>query len=246
MLQNHQQQIPDEERTISMAYPMFPLVSAPASYMPVPVDLVQRLASFTLAHPGGAGSLTVDEIRHLNLPAAPTGMRVKPSMPGLTNWRKNSERENCFEQDHSGGHRQHRRRLYERSARLHPRMRTRRGRMPVPGADGLRFHADRRMAVQRESESVHVVAYARVADGLYSREEPYEGAVEALNQLHDAGWNIIMATSRADDWRGESNAGCTATASSSTATITATRRCSRRTCSSTTGPSHWRRWPRRA
>lgn len=42
------------------------------------------------------------------------------------------------------------------------------------------------------------------ADGLYSREEPYEGAAEALNQLHDAGWNIIMATSRADDWRGES------------------------------------------
>ena len=42
-----------------------------------------------------------------------------------------------------------------------------------------------------------------VADGLYSREEPYEGAAEALNQLHDAGWNIIMATSRADDrnWR---------------------------------------------
>lgn len=35
-----------------MAYPMFPLVSAPASYMPVPVDLAQRLASFTLAHPG--------------------------------------------------------------------------------------------------------------------------------------------------------------------------------------------------
>ena len=34
-----------------MAYPMFPLVSAPASYMPVPVDLVQRLASFSLAHP---------------------------------------------------------------------------------------------------------------------------------------------------------------------------------------------------
>lgn len=25
-----------------------------------------------------------------------------------------------------------------------------------------------------------------------------------MNQLHDAGWNIIMATSRADDWRGES------------------------------------------
>lgn len=43
-----------------------------------------------------------------------------------------------------------------------------------------------------------------VADGLYSKEEPYEGAVDALNQLHDAGWNIIMATSRADDWRGES------------------------------------------
>lgn len=42
-----------------------------------------------------------------------------------------------------------------------PRMRTWRGRMPVPGADGLRFHADRRMAVQRGSESVHVVAYAR-------------------------------------------------------------------------------------
>lgn len=43
-----------------------------------------------------------------------------------------------------------------------------------------------------------------VADGLYSREEPIEGAAGALNQLHDAGWNIIMATSRADDWRGES------------------------------------------
>ncbi|WP_182335020.1 5' nucleotidase, NT5C type, partial [Bifidobacterium longum] len=43
-----------------------------------------------------------------------------------------------------------------------------------------------------------------VADGLYSREEPYGGAAEALNQLHDAGWNVIMATSRADDWRGES------------------------------------------
>lgn len=43
-----------------------------------------------------------------------------------------------------------------------------------------------------------------VADGLYSKEEPYEGAVDALDQLHDAGWNIIMATSRADDWRGES------------------------------------------
>lgn len=38
-----------------MAYPMFPLVSVPASYMPVPVDLVLRLASFTLAHPRGAG-----------------------------------------------------------------------------------------------------------------------------------------------------------------------------------------------
>ena len=25
-----------------------------------------------------------------------------------------------------------------------------------------------------------------------------------MNQLHDAGWNVIMATSRADDWRGES------------------------------------------
>ena len=46
-----------------MAYPMFPLVSAPASYMPVPVDLVQRLASFTLAHPGEPGGLTADEIR---------------------------------------------------------------------------------------------------------------------------------------------------------------------------------------
>ena len=43
-----------------MAYPMFPLVSAPASYMPVPVDLVQRLASFTLAHPGEPGGLTAD------------------------------------------------------------------------------------------------------------------------------------------------------------------------------------------
>ena len=43
-----------------MAYPMFPLVSAPASYMPVPVDLVLRLASFTLAHPGEPGGLTAD------------------------------------------------------------------------------------------------------------------------------------------------------------------------------------------
>lgn len=73
MLQNHQQQIPDEERTISMAYPMFPLVSAPASYMPVPVDLAQRLASFTLAHPGEPGGLTADEIRHLNLPCGSYG-----------------------------------------------------------------------------------------------------------------------------------------------------------------------------
>lgn len=40
-----------------MAYPMFPLVSAPASYMPIPVDLVQRLASFTLAHPEDTGAL---------------------------------------------------------------------------------------------------------------------------------------------------------------------------------------------
>ena len=47
-----------------MAYPMFPLVSAPASYMPVPVDLVLRLASFTLAHPGEPGGLTADEVRH--------------------------------------------------------------------------------------------------------------------------------------------------------------------------------------
>lgn len=73
VLQNHQQQIPDEERTMSMAYPMFPLVSAPASYMPVPVDLVQRLASFTLAHPGEPGGLTADEIRHLNLPCGSYG-----------------------------------------------------------------------------------------------------------------------------------------------------------------------------
>lgn len=50
-----------------------------------------------------------------------------------------------------------------------------------------------------------MLAMARdIADGLYSREEPYGGAAEALNQLHDAGWNVIMATSRADDWRGES------------------------------------------
>ena len=56
-----------------MAYPMFPLVSAPASYMPVPVDLVQRLASFTLAHPGEPGGLTADEIRHLNLPCGSYG-----------------------------------------------------------------------------------------------------------------------------------------------------------------------------
>ena len=40
-----------------MAYPMFPLVSAPASYMPVPVDLVLRLASFTLATPGSREAL---------------------------------------------------------------------------------------------------------------------------------------------------------------------------------------------
>ena len=32
---------------------------------------------------------------------------------------------------------------------------------PCPGADGLRFHADRRLAVQRGCEGVHVVAYAR-------------------------------------------------------------------------------------
>ena len=51
-----------------MAYPMFPLVSAPASYMPVPVDLVQRLA-----HPGEPGGLTADEIRHLNLPCGSYG-----------------------------------------------------------------------------------------------------------------------------------------------------------------------------
>ena len=38
---------------------------------------------------------------------------------------------------------------------------------------------------------------------MYKR-QPYEGAAEALNQLHDAGWNVIMATSRADDRRGES------------------------------------------
>lgn len=47
-----------------MAYPMFPLVSAPASYMPVPVDL---------AHPGEPGGLTADEIRHLNLPCGSYG-----------------------------------------------------------------------------------------------------------------------------------------------------------------------------
>lgn len=36
--------------------------------MPVPVDLVLRLASFTLAHPEDTGGLTADEVRHLNLP----------------------------------------------------------------------------------------------------------------------------------------------------------------------------------
>lgn len=56
-----------------MAYPMFPLVSAPASYMPAPVDLVQRLASFTLAHPEDTGGLTADEVRHLNLPCGSYG-----------------------------------------------------------------------------------------------------------------------------------------------------------------------------
>lgn len=56
-----------------MAYPMFPLVSAPASYMPVPVDLVLRLASFTLAHPGEPGGLNADEVRHLNLPCGSYG-----------------------------------------------------------------------------------------------------------------------------------------------------------------------------
>lgn len=56
-----------------MAYPMFPLVSAPASYMPVPVDLVLRLASFTLAHPEDTGGLTADEVRHLNLPCGSYG-----------------------------------------------------------------------------------------------------------------------------------------------------------------------------
>lgn len=56
-----------------MAYPMFPLVSAPASYKPITVDLVLRLASFTLAHPGEPGCLTADEVRHLNLPRGSYG-----------------------------------------------------------------------------------------------------------------------------------------------------------------------------
>lgn len=56
-----------------MAYPMFPLVSAPASYMPVPVDLVRRLALFTLRHPGEPEGLTANEVRHLNLPGGSYG-----------------------------------------------------------------------------------------------------------------------------------------------------------------------------
>lgn len=38
-----------------------------------PDELVQRLASFTLAHPGEPGGLTADEIRHLNLPCGSYG-----------------------------------------------------------------------------------------------------------------------------------------------------------------------------
>lgn len=58
VLQDHQQQVPDEERTMSMPYPSFPLVSAPASYLPVPVDLVSRLAAFTLTHPNEPDGIT--------------------------------------------------------------------------------------------------------------------------------------------------------------------------------------------
>ena len=56
-----------------MPYPSFPLVSAPASYLPVPVDLVRRLAAFTLTHPNEPDGLTAEEVRHLNLPCGSYG-----------------------------------------------------------------------------------------------------------------------------------------------------------------------------
>jgi len=43
---------------MSMPYPSFPLVSAPASYLPVPVDLVSRLAAFTLTRPNEPDGIT--------------------------------------------------------------------------------------------------------------------------------------------------------------------------------------------
>ncbi|PWG65622.1 5' nucleotidase, NT5C type [Bifidobacterium callitrichidarum] len=41
-----------------------------------------------------------------------------------------------------------------------------------------------------------------VGDGLYYNEQPYEGAVEAIQTLHETGWRIIISTSRKDDTRG--------------------------------------------
>lgn len=41
-----------------------------------------------------------------------------------------------------------------------------------------------------------------VANGLYVREQPYAGAADVLTVLHDAGWRIIVSTSRRDDTRG--------------------------------------------
>nr|WP_240542329.1 2-C-methyl-D-erythritol 4-phosphate cytidylyltransferase [Bifidobacterium felsineum] len=42
-----------------------------------------------------------------------------------------------------------------------------------------------------------------VADGLYSKEQPYPHAVDTLKRLHDDGWWILIATSRRDDMRGD-------------------------------------------
>ena len=76
---NHQQQIPDEERTMSMAYPMFPARIGPASHMPVPVDLVQRLASFNPGPPWGVRR----PYRRRDQASEPAlrlyGMRAKPA-----------------------------------------------------------------------------------------------------------------------------------------------------------------------
>lgn len=43
---------------------------------------------------------------------------------------------------------------------------------------------------------------AAVKDGLYLAEKPYPHAVDALNGLQDE-WRIIIATTRADDWNGD-------------------------------------------